>query len=390
MPTYDELQKDLKKNGITLSKYDDYYAQNDPNFGYNIMNAKLDYMNAATPEAKALANASAESYRAKLGYSGGGDGEGYILLDNEPARGLGSYGDPSSSFFNKYMGDYGDPNGYDAQYRSTLNGLLNYKPFSYDVNADPLYQSYKQQYTRNGELAMRDTLGQVSARTGGLASSYAATAANQAYNGYMQALSDRIPDLYQIAYQQYMDEYNRRANGLQMLDSARSTDYGRWQDDQSRLLNAFNISAQNEAAALAAAGRGGGVGNPTPASYGSGIPTELYKQLVQSGDASAISSYWNQMTQNQQNVLARVAGLTADELRSGMGSNADLVVPLLANRFTPASSTADGNPGWTSAELLEAAAAGMSRAQIEQALKDRGVDTSDLALRKQITWALGK
>lgn len=254
MPTYDELQKDLKKNGITLSKYDDYYAQNDPNFGYNIMNAKLDYMNAATPEAKALANASAESYRAKLGYSGGGDGEGYILLDNEPARGLGSYGDPSSSFFNKYMGDYGDPNGYDAQYRSTLNGLLNYKPFSYDVNADPLYQSYKQQYTRNGELAMRDTLGQVSARTGGLASSYATTAANQAYNGYMQALSDKIPDLYQIAYQQYMDEYNRKANGLSMLDSARSTDYGRWQDDQSRLLNAFNISAQNEAAAGAGSG----------------------------------------------------------------------------------------------------------------------------------------
>lgn len=54
MPTYDELQKDLKKNGITLSKYDDYYAQNDPNFGYNIMNAKLDYMNAATPEQRRL------------------------------------------------------------------------------------------------------------------------------------------------------------------------------------------------------------------------------------------------------------------------------------------------------------------------------------------------
>lgn len=247
MPTYDDLVRDLNKNGVTLSKYDMEYARNNPNFGYTAMQYALDYQNAATPEARALAHQGLETERAKLGYSGGADGNGYIALGSSPTSG---------SYFNQYMGSYGDPNGYDAQYSQQLNGLLNYKPFSYDVNADPLYQQYKEQYTRNGQTAMQDTLGQVSARTGGLASSYANTASQQAYNGYMQALSDKIPDLYQIAYQQYLDEYNRKANGLSMLDSARSTDYGRWQDDQAKLLNAYNVTAQNEAAALR--GRDGG------------------------------------------------------------------------------------------------------------------------------------
>ncbi|MBQ8004461.1 MAG: hypothetical protein IJ299_05145, partial [Oscillospiraceae bacterium] len=74
-----------------------------------------------------------------------------------------------------------------------MKGLRNYKEFSYNPETDPMYAALSAQYTRNGQRAMQDTTAQLAARTGGLASSYAATAGNQAYANYMSELGDRIP-----------------------------------------------------------------------------------------------------------------------------------------------------------------------------------------------------
>lgn len=102
--------------------------------------------------------------------------------------------------------------------------------FSYDPETDPAYQQYKDQYTRQGKLAMEDTLGQVSARTGGLASSYAGSAAQQSYNQYMSALGDKIPELRQLAYQMYRDEGDDMRSDLNILLNKEQMDYGRYQD----------------------------------------------------------------------------------------------------------------------------------------------------------------
>ena len=59
------------------------------------------------------------------------------------------------------------------------------------------YKGLKNDYTRNGNLAMRDTLGQIAARTGGLASSYAGGAAQGAYNDYMAKLEEAARQMYQ-------------------------------------------------------------------------------------------------------------------------------------------------------------------------------------------------
>lgn len=91
---------------------------------------------------------------------------------------------------------------------NTLNQIEDRKPFNYDINGDALYQQYKDQYISNGNLAMMDTIGQASAMTGGYGNSYAQTAGNQAYQGYLQQLNDRIPELYKLAYDQYNDEGN--------------------------------------------------------------------------------------------------------------------------------------------------------------------------------------
>ena len=48
---------------------------------------------------------------------------------------------------------------YDAQIDELLNKLLNRDPFEYNEELDPLYQQYKDMYTKQGQLAMEDTMG---------------------------------------------------------------------------------------------------------------------------------------------------------------------------------------------------------------------------------------
>ena len=58
------------------------------------------------------------------------------------------------------------PGAYTSQWSNQLsdlyNQIANRPAFSYDLNADMLYQQYWDQYTRGGRQAMRDTMGQAS------------------------------------------------------------------------------------------------------------------------------------------------------------------------------------------------------------------------------------
>lgn len=133
---------------------------------------------------------------------------------------------------------YASAPAYASKYQNQINELtaqiLGRGPFEYDVNKDPLYAQYADQYTRNGTQAMKDTLGQISARTGGLASTYAGSAAQQTYDGYMQALADKVPELYQLAYSMYQNEDARDRNNLNLLQSLEAADYSRYKDQLSQ------------------------------------------------------------------------------------------------------------------------------------------------------------
>lgn len=119
---------------------------------------------------------------------------------------------------------------YTTKYQGLIdqltNDLLGKKEFSYNYEEDPLYKQYAEAYTRNGQRAMEDTLGQVSARTGGLASSYAGSAAQQSYNNYMEELSNIIPELEQQAYNRYNDDYDRIFALLDQYNTDRNFSYG--------------------------------------------------------------------------------------------------------------------------------------------------------------------
>lgn len=58
------------------------------------------------------------------------------------------------------------------------------------------YAALEKRYSDQGRRAMDDTVGQIAARTGGLASSYAASAGQQAYGDWMGKLEDAARGLY--------------------------------------------------------------------------------------------------------------------------------------------------------------------------------------------------
>ena len=122
---------------------------------------------------------------------------------------------------------------WQTQLDEVLNNILNRDKFSYDLNSDALYQQYKDQYMLQGQQAMMDTMGQAAALTGGYGNSYAQTAGQQTYQGYLQQLNDRVPELYQLALDQYNREGDELYNQYGLYMDRENQDYGRYRDSMS-------------------------------------------------------------------------------------------------------------------------------------------------------------
>lgn len=142
--------------------------------------------------------------------------------------------------------NYGDFSYKDqALLDATKDQILNREKFSYDLNGDALYQQYKDKYINQGRMAMQDTIGQASAMTGGYGNSYAATAGNQAYQASLQNLNDIVPQLYQMAYDQYVQEGQELNSKYSLLANDRSYEYGVWGDNYNRLVADRDYNANN-------------------------------------------------------------------------------------------------------------------------------------------------
>lgn len=145
------------------------------------------------------------------------------------------------------------PGSYQSKYTDQLSGLydriMNREKFTYDLNGDMLYRQYADQYTRQGQMAMQDTMGQAAALTGGYGNSYAQTAGQQVFQGYLQALNDKVPELYNAAYSRYAQEGADLQNQYALAQSAEQLDYGRYQDAVSQWQNerAYAQDAYNTA-----------------------------------------------------------------------------------------------------------------------------------------------
>lgn len=122
---------------------------------------------------------------------------------------------------------------FEGQLQDIYNKIANREPFQYDVNADPLYQTYKDQYIQGGKLAMKDTMGQAAALTGGYGSTYGQQVGQQAYDAYLKDLGAVIPELYGMAYDMYRDKGDDLLTQYGLLGDMRDTEYNRYRDSLS-------------------------------------------------------------------------------------------------------------------------------------------------------------
>lgn len=147
------------------------------------------------------------------------------------------------------------PAQYESQWQTQLEGtmdqILNREPFQYNVNEDALYQQYRDQYTRQGQLAMMDTMGQAAALTGGYGNSYAQSVGQQAYQGYLQKLSEVMPELYSQAYDRYTQQTQDLLNQYGLIADQEELGYqryrdslGDWQDEYDRLYGEYTAERE--------------------------------------------------------------------------------------------------------------------------------------------------
>ena len=137
----------------------------------------------------------------------------------------------------------GDLPTYNSEYMDQLNALarqltsMNYD----DWTKGSQYQALADRYSASGRMSMQDVLGQVASRTGGLASSYATTAAQQQYNQYMAQLEE-------VARQLYSQERGDLMDSASLYRNLANDEYDRYRDslsDYNARLKAAQSAARN-------------------------------------------------------------------------------------------------------------------------------------------------
>lgn len=274
---YNNLLDRIKQSGQSWSQYDLDTAKNNLAFGNTIFSAKNDWAKAHAAGDRAgmdAANAAAENARRTYGsYLGGSEGSRYYGLGGpasyqSPYSGVQSdtlskmqnYGSftfdqKKPAFSNTYGGllddalkkmqnygsfSYGSAPTYNNRYQEQIDSLLQqvqgYGPFSWSKETDPAYSAYAKQYRREGDRATANALAQAAAATGGQVSTAAMTAAGQAGDYYAGQLADKIPELYENAYQRYLSDYSLLTNKLGQTQQTEQYDYAKYLDQ----LGQFN------------------------------------------------------------------------------------------------------------------------------------------------------
>lgn len=129
----------------------------------------------------------------------------------------------------------------DPNLKKYYERLMNRKDFSFDLNGNALWNQYKDHYTKLGQMAMADTVGQSAALTGGYGNSWAQSAGQQSYQQNLENLNNIIPELYQLALQQYQAEGDELLNRYSVASGERDFAYGQYRDSVSDWQNDRNF-----------------------------------------------------------------------------------------------------------------------------------------------------
>lgn len=164
------------------------------------------------------------------------------------------------------------PKAYTSAYADRMNTAVdNVLNFSYDPMQDASYKALANVYQKNGEKAAKSTMADAAALNGGLGTSYAVSAAQQARNDYNAELATHIPELEERAY-------NRNLQALGVMQDADNLSYNRYRDkvaDYQWGLG-YNMNVYQAKKNRASGGSGRGSGGGYASAYGGqtapGIP----------------------------------------------------------------------------------------------------------------------
>lgn len=177
---------------------------------------------------------------------------GYKYNKYTPSNRVNDYADKLEDLENSKPGDFSSR--YDEQIQNIINTIQNRPQFDQgQVFDSDLYKQYREQYIQQGNKAMRDTMGNAAALTGGYGSTYATAAGQQANDAYLSQLGDKTMDIFDRVYNQYLNEGQELYNQLGMYNNQDSIDYGRYRDtvgdyynDLDYYSNRYNTEYAND------------------------------------------------------------------------------------------------------------------------------------------------
>ena len=164
----------------------------------------------------------------------------YEQQRNEKVRGEGLTQYKTTSHYVDYLPKTDEIN-------SGMDRLANAEPWKYEMEQDPVWQSMRKEYLREADRGTRDTMAAYAAQTGGMPSTAAVGAAQQAGNYYRAQLADRIPELAQNDYSRYMQGREANRADLSLLASIEAQRAGAsldaqqlaWQKEQAQIAQAM-------------------------------------------------------------------------------------------------------------------------------------------------------
>ena len=215
-----ELADAIAASGQNWSDADRALAEKNIDYGNSIYTLKNDWTKAMQRGDKTAAqdiHDRTDDFRRQYGgYTGGADGSGFVK-DSTYFNYDDPYADTLDALAKQLVSQRPFQNPYQEQTDKVLDQYLGRGPFEYDLDSDINWRQYQKTYLREGQRAREDTLANYAAATGGQSSTAAVNAASQAQDYYNAQMADKIPELYQFAYERWLNEGQQYAGQLDAL-----------------------------------------------------------------------------------------------------------------------------------------------------------------------------
>ena len=200
------------------------------------------------------------------------------------------------------------------------------------------YKALAERYGNEGQMSMQNVLGQIASRTGGLASSYATTAAQQQYNQFMSQLEDVARQMYSSDRSDLLDKANMyRQLGQDDYDKYLD-DLGQWNTDRNFQYGVYRDSVEDQRYADETAWEREKYGNTQSENQKSAAQDRIAAYLAAGGKIADLD----------QDLIA-ASGLTTSEL-----SAQEKYYTQQAAKKSTGSSSGSSKPRLTAAQTVEA------------------------------------